>query len=82
MDQGELQLRKSDAMRNMTADDLDKDDEVELYSEYYNQAFTVKITHKHGEELGGDIVDTMVDDPMLGERDIIHFRPSHIQEIH
>lgn len=81
MDQGELRLEKSDAMEDMMAEDVRVDDEVKLYSKYYDQEFTVRVTHKHGEELGGDIVSTSDEDPMLGKRDIIHFRPDHIQEI-
>lgn len=81
MDQGALRLKESSDMEEMDAADLQLHDEVKLYSEYYDQEFTVEITHRHGQELGGDVVRTSDDDPMLGERDIIHFRPSHIQEI-
>lgn len=81
MDEGELQLRDSDESFVEGASDISKSDEVGLYSEYYDQSFTVKVTHKHGEKIGGDVVDTEIDDPMLGKRDIIHFKPKHVQSL-
>lgn len=78
MDQGELRLRKFDKADVGT---VRADDKVKLYSEYYDQVFTVEVTHRHGEELGGDIVDIPDEDPMLGKGDIIHFRPAHVLEI-
>jgi len=81
MNERKLRLREGSDLSGINAEDLHQHDRVNLYSEYYEQAFTVEITHKHGEEFGGDVVETTVEDPMIGKRDIIHFRPQHVQSI-
>ncbi len=79
MDQGELRLRHFDKFSDTNTDELSKNDLVTLYSEYYDHQLTVKITHSHGNEFGGDVVNISDKDPMIAERDIIHFKPEHIQ---